>query len=1078
MSFPAISVVRPSQGEVLNNTRKTGANNLYSVLSDYTNGWGFVAWVLGAAAENNNSSTDFYRYPEYLKPTILANGNLEIEAVKDFPDGGGGCWVYRKTANTQFATSPFRYTITADVSSNRGLNGRMSIAIEEDDHSNIYPGSYAPTSEVGTVRLTKVVDISLEEGGAQERFIGFKFCMWGTNSNKIKLGDKATLSFASLIKSPISASSLATTTAPLPSNTPTPTPTPIRYTISAVSNPQAGGTITKNPSTGIVSPGQSIVLTASPASGYRFLQWKEGTTVLGTTNPLTLSNIQTNRTIVAEFVLNTYAVSYNGNVNTGGVAPGNQTKIHGTPLTLATNTGALVKTGYTFSGWNTLANGTGTTYLAGGSYTANAPLTLFAKWTANTLTITTSASPQNGGTLSKAPTSGVVNYGGSLTLTATPSSGYRFVQWKEGTTVLGTTNPLTLSNIQTNRTIIAELALIPSNTPTPTPAAIHTFSGRVQYSGGTGVPGVVIKLYEYTLSPTVTRTYKRETTTGSTGTYSFTNLANGTYDVEPQPNTQISIAQGSEMQTIVVTQQMGDVTVPPFTVNPKNFTITTSSSPQTGGTITKNPSAGIVSPGQSIILTASPATGYRFVQWKEGTTVLSTSNPLTLSFIQANRTIIGEFVGQPYTITYNGNVNTGGVAPGNQTKIHGTPLTLATNTGALVKTGYTFSGWNTLANGTGTAYPAGASYTANAPLTLNAKWTANTLAVTYDTQGGNTISSGSTTTGGVIPSSPGTPTRAGHTFKGWFVAPTGGTAITFPYTHGKTTSFTLYAQWTQQAGSLKVTISGVVPTSAGWSIPGFPVSLSGQTLPIVPAGQYTITFQDVVGYDTPAPQQATIIGSQATIVTSATSYVRQLGTLAVTVASPPTGWALQVAPKRSGQTEAHESEWQDRVSPVSLGTNQYWVRLKTLTGYTVGQLVNSANQPVTFVTIVKNQAIALTGSYAAYTPTPAIVPSPTPTPITTVVPSNTPIPTATPLVNTPTPTDTCPRFMQGDANCDGEITLADYTCWKAQYQKVLLGQTVSPVGTCRIANFSNADVATRTKVVLLDFAVWRVNYLR
>ncbi|MGD9731370.1 MAG: LamG-like jellyroll fold domain-containing protein [Desulfamplus sp.] len=75
-----------------------------------------------------------------------------------------------------------------------------------------------------------------------------------------------------------------------------------------------------------------------------------------------------------------------------------------------------------------------------------------------------------------------------------------------------------------------------------------------------------------------------------------------------------------------------------------------------------------------------------------------------------------------YTITYNGNGNTGGTVPSAQTKTHDAALTLATNSGGLVKSGSTFDGWNTQADGLGTDYTAGATYTANASITLYAKW--------------------------------------------------------------------------------------------------------------------------------------------------------------------------------------------------------------------------------------------------------------------------------------------------------------------------------------------------------------------
>ena len=100
-------------------------------------------------------------------------------------------------------------------------------------------------------------------------------------------------------------------------------------------------------------------------------------------------------TLYAKWTALTYSVTYSGNGNTSGTAPDSQTKTYGVSLTLRTNTGSLAKTGYNFSGWNTATDGTGTDYAAGASYTGNAALTLYAKWTTNTFTVTFKA---NGGT--------------------------------------------------------------------------------------------------------------------------------------------------------------------------------------------------------------------------------------------------------------------------------------------------------------------------------------------------------------------------------------------------------------------------------------------------------------------------------------------------------------------------------------------------------------------------------------------------------------------------------------------------------------------------------------------------------
>ena len=71
-----------------------------------------------------------------------------------------------------------------------------------------------------------------------------------------------------------------------------------------------------------------------------------------------------------------YTVTYNANGGTG--APGNQTKVHGKTLTLSNQKPA--RTGYAFVKWTTNADGSGTSYNAGASYTANAGATLYAQW--------------------------------------------------------------------------------------------------------------------------------------------------------------------------------------------------------------------------------------------------------------------------------------------------------------------------------------------------------------------------------------------------------------------------------------------------------------------------------------------------------------------------------------------------------------------------------------------------------------------------------------------------------------------------------------------------------------------------
>jgi len=78
----------------------------------------------------------------------------------------------------------------------------------------------------------------------------------------------------------------------------------------------------------------------------------------------------------------TYTVTYHGNGSTGGSVPSDTTNYtDGQTVTVAGNTGSLVKTGFTFSGWNTKADGSGTPYTQGQTFTmGSASITLYAVW--------------------------------------------------------------------------------------------------------------------------------------------------------------------------------------------------------------------------------------------------------------------------------------------------------------------------------------------------------------------------------------------------------------------------------------------------------------------------------------------------------------------------------------------------------------------------------------------------------------------------------------------------------------------------------------------------------------------------
>lgn len=150
-----------------------------------------------------------------------------------------------------------------------------------------------------------------------------------------------------------------------------------------------------------------------------------------------------------------------------------------------------------------------------------------------------------------------------------------------------------------------------------------------------------------------------------------------------------------------------------------------------------------------------------------------------------------------YTITYDGNGADGGTVPGVQSFTSGSFATV-TSAGTMIRTGYTFTGWNTADNGTGIDYAEGASYTSDANLTLYAQWQPNNYTVTFN---GNNSTSGSTSSQIFTYGIPQNLTtngfqRTGYTFVDWNTAADGtGTSYANSASYAATGDITLYAQW-------------------------------------------------------------------------------------------------------------------------------------------------------------------------------------------------------------------------------------------------------------------------------------------
>lgn len=120
----------------------------------------------------------------------------------------------------------------------------------------------------------------------------------------------------------------------------------------------------------------------------------------------------------------------------------------------------------------------------------------------------------------------------------------------------------------------------------------------------------------------------------------------------------------------------------------------------------------------------------------------------------------------------------------------GTATTTAT-ANQFTRTGYTFTGWNTKADGTGTAYHAGAAiaYPAEGTtLTLYAQWKVSSHTVTFDANGGSTVAS--QTVDDKAKAKEPTSTRSGWTLDGWYLD-----GVKYDFNTPVTRDITLKAGW-------------------------------------------------------------------------------------------------------------------------------------------------------------------------------------------------------------------------------------------------------------------------------------------
>ena len=458
------------------------------------------------------------------------------------------------------------------------------------------------------------------------------------------------------------------------------------FNINPTSNPSNGGTTTGG---GIYNYGQTCTLSATPATGYDFVNWtKNGTQV--STNPIYSFTVTEAASYVAHFQLQSFTINAAATPSNGGTVNGGGTYNYGQTCTLT----AIPATGYNFIKWTKdgAQVSTNTTY----SFTVTEVSTYVAHFQLQSFTIDASASPNNGGTITG---SGTYNYGSTCTLTATPSIGYDFIKWTKNGTQVSTSTTYSFT-VTEAASYVAHVQL---QSFTINAAASPNNGGTVS-GGGT---------YSYGQTCTLTAT-------PATG-YNFINWTENGNPVSNQPSYTFTVTSGRSL-------------VANFTI--QNYIITAIANPTEGGTVS---GSGGYNYGQTCTLTATPATGYNFIKWTKNGTQVSTSTTYSFTVTEA-ASYVAHFQLQSFTINASANPSNGGTVSGEGTYNYGSTCTLT----AIPSTGYNFINWTK--NGTQVSTSPTYSFTVTEAASYVAHFQLQsfTISPTADPYNGGTVNGGGT----------------------------------------------------------------------------------------------------------------------------------------------------------------------------------------------------------------------------------------------------------------------------------------------------------------------------------------------
>ncbi|WP_050491721.1 InlB B-repeat-containing protein [Bifidobacterium longum] len=564
--------------------------------------------------------------------------------------------------------------------------------------------------------------------------------------------------------------------------------------------------------------GQNLHRNGFVRDGYTFTGWKRADNQQAYGDGQWVTNLTTQPngivTMVAQWSANEAHIRYNPNPpagkTTGGQGTPNWDGHTGDTPTIGQNGWTI--DGYTFAGWATSPDGSGARYAPGARWTANGTLTLYAQWTPGQAGLTYDGNGATGGKTD--PQTGKTDEKINVRDNGFTRDGYTFVTWNTQADCKG--NAVKPNSEWTLRGSSTLYACWAGNAQTLTYHGNGATGGNTAAQSGKTGDELTTNANGFTRDG---YTFVRwDTAKDGSGT-AYGEGKNGVsqYVMKPAGNDLYAIWKAN-----------------PATIQYRNdWPNTTGSTPDTTGNT-----------GDTVTISQNSfdRPGYTFTGWstsKRGDPSLQPGDKHTLE--PRTTTVWAQWKADPAHLVYNSNIGT----VGSETKtVDGVvDQTVKTITNPFDRPGYTFSGWNTQADGKGKAYATGADYvlTANDKSTpkntsvLYAQWKINGASLKFNPNGGIghvddvTGDAFSTVT---IPGDAKEPkiTRPGYRFVGWSTEknPPAGSTFLQPG-EGKVTlpaegSTTVYAQWEPSLTTLPFT-GGQAQVPTIWLYAGFALML-------------------------------------------------------------------------------------------------------------------------------------------------------------------------------------------------------------------------------------------------------------